>query len=64
MIGTSDRPCWLTEACKILFFLNTPGQVKCILNIEGCVNGTMQAVYECETRPCIVKSCRESEDSG
>ena len=22
IIGTSDRPCWLAEACKILLLLN------------------------------------------
>ena len=27
MIGTSDRPCWLAEACKILLLLlHNPGR--------------------------------------
>ena len=37
IIGTSDRPCWLAEACKILLLL-------LLVRQDACVSGLQQDV--------------------
>ena len=45
IIGTSDRPCWLAEACKILLLLLL--QRVCLSGNAGALGDERHLIFEC-----------------